>query len=183
MERSAKVKGKMGRPVVQFPMNRAIGPEEEVSDLLTLLEVRKRLGVHQKRVYVLVQEGKLHPVRMPGGKRIFYAAWEVEALLSMCYVARVAYGFAPLLPPSSSVVRSSQHPCWLPESCAIRSRRVQPSPQEALENLELLLPVHVDHLGVVRERSEVGVAQVMGDDQVVDPGPLQFCRAGMSQLV
>jgi len=45
---------------------------------MTLSQVSERLGAHPQRVYVLVEEGVLHPVRLPGKARIYYAEWEVE---------------------------------------------------------------------------------------------------------
>lgn len=91
-EVAGKIKRKRGRPTVEFPVDRASAPEETVSDLLTLTQVCERLDVHGQRVYVLVQEGRLHPVRVPGQRRVYYAAWEVEGAaryLKPCYMAHV----------------------------------------------------------------------------------------------
>lgn len=88
-EPSTKVKRKMGRPSVPFPVAVAQKPENP-GDLLLLQEVCERLGVHAQKVYVLVAEGKLHPLRVPGKARIYYAEWEVEVLVNVTYDRRAA---------------------------------------------------------------------------------------------
>ena len=74
---------------MEFPLARAHKPEES-SELLTLQEVCARLEVHTSRVYVLVQEGKLHSLQRGGKGRKYYAAWEVDTIRNLYYVARVA---------------------------------------------------------------------------------------------
>jgi hypothetical protein len=78
-ETTGKVNPRVGRPRVPFPVDRARRPQEG-SQLLQLQEVCERLGVNNQRVYVLVEAGQLHPLFLPGGKRRYYAEWEVEAL-------------------------------------------------------------------------------------------------------
>lgn len=73
-----------------FPVDRVQAPDAKVTDLLTLSQVAEQLGVQAKRVYVLVQEGKLHPVRPPDGKRTFYLPWEVDAVSQRHLFVRVA---------------------------------------------------------------------------------------------
>lgn len=83
-EDAAKVKRKMGRPPVPFPV-RGAGRPEKPGHLLTLQKVCKVLGVSNQRVYVLVAEGKLHPMQVEGKGRVYYADFEVDAILRYLY--------------------------------------------------------------------------------------------------
>jgi hypothetical protein len=86
---------------VAFPVHEARRPEE-ASDLLTLEAACEMLGVGNQRLYLLVAQGHLHPLRHPGKPRVFYAAWEVQELLDTAHLADPIYDASSTRDPAAA---------------------------------------------------------------------------------
>ena len=62
------------------------GPtSDEVSRLLNSRQVQQEFGLSEYLLYKAVHDGRLHPVQVNGQGRIYYAEWEVRAILKFLY--------------------------------------------------------------------------------------------------
>lgn len=86
---------KMGRPRSELPLNSARRPTRSYR-LLNLREAEVEFGLYELQVYAAVSRGEIHPVQLPGGKRLYYCEWELRQLVevmptdSRCYPRHVA---------------------------------------------------------------------------------------------
>jgi hypothetical protein len=53
--------------------------------LLNISEIEREFGLTEYHVYKATHEGRLHAVQRDGKGRIYYAEWEVRAILSQLF--------------------------------------------------------------------------------------------------
>jgi len=61
------------------------GPLKKATRLLNLRQVQEEFGLTLYAIYKAVDEDKLHAVQVDGKGRVYYAEWEVRAILMVLF--------------------------------------------------------------------------------------------------